>query len=191
METQTQTIDLKPFCDPDPDSRYGLDEPWVVDGWRVATDGKVIVRVPATGEQDSPARDDGKRRPKQIRDILPPLNAAESDWQPWPSISPCANCMGVGKDTCETCNGSGTCDHCRCRNEHDCGDCDGEGLTTCKVCTQKGGLDHRFGVAEIALHYAHLISRLPSVSYLPATSHESALRFRFDGGEGAIMPLAK
>lgn len=187
------TIDLTPFCDPDTSSRYALDQPWVVDGWRYATDGRIMVRIPATGEPDSPKPPDEKKRPKDVASIVESLTG--DNWQPWPAIKPCRICDGKGKhlEDCENCEGTGTCKSCNCGHKHQCGDCKGErqSLVRCDECFKSGSLDDRFGEAELSHHYAHLIACLPSVSYLPTTNTEDGVRFRFDGGEGVVMGLSQ
>lgn len=45
-------MDIKKFC-ADADGRFPLSKPWVKDGWRYATDGRIAVREP-TDEPDSP-----------------------------------------------------------------------------------------------------------------------------------------
>src|SRR5436190_18336148 len=45
MTTKTK-IDLKPFCCTDCE-RYDINEPFVQDGFRIGTDGRIIVRVSA------------------------------------------------------------------------------------------------------------------------------------------------
>ncbi len=44
-------MDITKFC-AEEDGRYGLSRPWSKDGWRYATDGRIVVRVP-TDEPDS------------------------------------------------------------------------------------------------------------------------------------------
>src|SRR5581483_439162 len=51
------TIDLQPFCFAVDDyTRYDLTEPFVFDGWRYATNSRVMVRVPAPGEANTGGR---------------------------------------------------------------------------------------------------------------------------------------
>lgn len=44
-------MDITKFCSEE-DGRYGLSKPWVKDGWKYATDGRIAVREP-TDEPDS------------------------------------------------------------------------------------------------------------------------------------------
>ena len=168
----TTTINLQRFCDPDENGRYALNEPWVVNGWRYATDGRVIVRVPAEGEQDSPLPD-GKRRPKNPGEILRPVNG---EWLTWPNVSQCYHCEGTGTDDCPGCP---------------CGACSCLGEIECTHCRAKGTFRTLFGKAELSQHYAYLISKLPGVMYLPQTDPEGVVRFKFDGGEGGVSPVRK
>lgn len=80
-------------------TRYSIDAPWVADGWRYATNGTVIVRVPTT----EPDTDDGQRRPDGglwFRDL--PVCS-----EPWPEHGgemkhpDCATCKGTGRTRCE------------------------------------------------------------------------------------------
>lgn len=181
MSDATQQIDLTKFCDPGKDGRYALDKPWVAGGWLNATDGKVAVRVPAAGQPDTPAVE---KRVPNIASVLPPV---DGDWQPWPNVERCESCESTGVVECENCCGVGQCNGCRCKGDHECGICDGTGTILCHKCRDVGGFDFRFGATELARHYAHLIACLPNVEYLPTAKSKDAIRFRFAGGEGAVM----
>lgn len=180
----SSTIDLSKFCDSET-SRYSLQEPFTLRGAIYATDGRIAVRVFAPGDADTAAPD--KRFPK-MEEIFPPV---DGDWEPWPKIDVCNFCEGTNKSICSKCGGDGMCNRCSCGSEHECGHCDGTGDVCCEKCTTPGSLDHRFGKSELALKYAFLISHLPCVEYLPTDKPDVVVRFRFEGGEGAVMPLAK
>ncbi len=184
-----QQIDLQPFCDDDPHGRYNLCEPWVFNGKRIATDGRVLVVVPAPGEPDYDRNERG--RLPNVFDVIPPISSSrDGDWLPWPPVEPCRDCQGTLKVHCESCGGDGQCNLCKCEAEHKCGYCDGTGNVRCKDCQDVGSFDHRFGLHILARRYAYLVSKLPSVEYLPTLkADESIVRFRFAGGEGAVSPL--
>lgn len=182
------TIDLSKFCDPE-SSRYSIQKPWVKNGYTYATDGRVLVRVDTADEPDTVAEPGSGLRFPKADDILPPLAASESDWLPWPKVEPCETCMASNKIPCIECDGHGECNLCRCKTPHECGNCDGTGSIDCETCTDIGGFSHRFGKAEIALKYAFAISALPDVKYLPQEKPDGVVRFRFDGGEGAVASL--
>lgn len=185
MESTTKQIDLTPFCSDDPHCRYAIDKPWVIDGWRNATDGKIIVRVPAPGEPNYTVTEPGRGRCPKTDDVLP---AVDGKWLPWPTVEPCSKCSASGKVGCDQCGGDGECDQCSCKHLHECGHCDGTGQVTCKACHDPGGFDFMFGETEISRHYAMLVRALPGpVEYLPASKKEGKVRFRFAGGEGAVM----
>lgn len=184
----TTQIDLQKFCERDETPRYDINQPWVEGGWRYATDGRVLVRVPAPDEPDSPRPVNNKKRPRAF-EILQP--AVDGDWEPWPAIDRCSTC---GSDRrmmpCDNCHGNGMCicDDCEC--EHKCGQCQGTGEEECMTCMGSHGVDHMFGQSKLAHRYAYMISKLPNAVYLPTEDKDAALiRFKFDGGEGAVCPL--
>lgn len=182
METTVQQIDLQPFCSTDTDGRYGIDKPWVKDGWRHATDGRICIRLPATGEPDALP----EKRVPHFDEVLPPV---DGNWQPWPQVESCGSCFGRRHIDCDECGGDGTCDQCKCKGAHNCGCCEGTGKVTCKACHDPGGFDRfLFGETELARCYAYLVAKLPGpVEFLPTTKKDGKVRFRFSGGEGAVM----
>jgi hypothetical protein len=165
--TMTTTIDLKPFCDKD-FSLYAFQRPWTVNGKRYATDGRVIVRMLVPGEPDSPP---GGRVPNNVDDYFKPV---KGKWLQWPEVESCGECKGSREVVCHGCA---------------CGVCAGGEPATCLACLKPH--QYMFGSAALAHWLAWEISRLPNVMFIPNTNRnrESAVRFKFDGGEGAVMPL--
>lgn len=183
-ETKAE-IDLQEFCECDEYPRYEINKPWVESGWRYATDGRVLVRVPAIDEPDSPQPINGKKRPRGF-EIMQPV---DGDWLPWPQIKKCTMCGSRDRRMpCDHCSGSGIC-ICECENEHKCGHCNGTGKRECTTCIGNT-VPHLFGKSKLAHKYAWLIAQLPDVEYLPTDSKDADLvRFKFEGGEGAVCPL--
>lgn len=183
-----QSIDLQPFCDDDPHGRHSLTSPWVLGGKRIATDGKVLVCIPAPGEPDYDRNERG--RMPNVADILKPIDSSrDGDWLPWPNVARCDACSGTNKVNCDRCGGDGICERCPCGASHDCGRCS-DGMVNCKECLEIGSLDYRFGQALLSRRYAYLVAQLPRVEYLPTTEPgQSIVRFRFTGGEGAVASL--
>ncbi len=179
MSTAAQ-IDLSKFCGRKSSS---LDEPFVVRGWRYATDGLVLVRVLAPGEPDSPPPTD---RPKNPGLLLPPI---DGEWLPWPQVDPCEECSATEKVVCDHCDGNGQCEGCACGMAHTCGWCAGTGKAICKACTEEGSFTKRFGNVELSRRYAYLIALLPNVVYLPQSEASKPVRFKFDGGEGVVIGI--
>lgn len=152
-------IDLKPFC-AEHSCRYRITEPFVRDGWRYATDGAIVVRVPCPGEPDS----DGTLLPKPECFEWETL---EGELKPWPpevrSDSPdgllCRACNHTGlvpgkEEKCLPCKGEGFvyCDHCG--SETQCDECHGDGYIgqPCNACEGKKVLIKNAVQYVIAFH---------------------------------------
>lgn len=97
---------LMQFCDPKP-NRYDLSTPWVVAGWRYATDGRIIVRV-RTKAKDTQG---GGKRPDATELFPKPFPRCSV---PWPhhdgkmKLPECRICEGTGKTgetQCYDCGG--------------------------------------------------------------------------------------
>lgn len=185
MNTTTQ-IDLTPFCDPD--GEY-LATPWVKDGWRYATDGRVCVRVLADGEPNEPPL-----LKRALPSVAQMFSAVDGEWLIWPAIPPCNLCHGKSAAlvNCSNCRGSGRCECADCGCQHECAECDGDGQSeqTCE-CHSDESRDILCGAAWVRGYLAERIGALPHVSYLPQTDSGKPVRFRFDGGDGLVMPLMK
>lgn len=177
------TIDLSPFCDPDA-QRFAIQKPWTKDGVRYATDGRVAVRLDVPGQPDEMP----EGRVPNVDSVMPPV---DGEWLPWPEVEPCEACGGEEKIECRKCGGDGQCEGCSCGTCHECGRCDGTGESDCDKCFGPGSFPAMFGDAELSRHYAFIVSKLPGVSYLPPIDSGSAVRFKFDGGDGAVMPMRK
>ena len=161
-------IDLTRFCFGENYGRYAIASPWVKCGRKYATDGVVLVAA----DTDEPSTDLSGKKVPGVEKLLTPV---DGDWQPWPSVARCGLCEGSG-DKMQICPGC------------ECGMCDGSETYTV-FCDCRGERIQEFGVQHISRHYATLVGGLPRVEFLPTTDSESPLRFRFDGGEGALMGM--
>lgn len=194
MTTET-AIGLRKFCEREPNTRYAINDPWNAGGFTYATDCRVCIRVP-TAEPDTPR---GERKFVPAADVVNPIDRV-SKWHPWPAVERCEACNGDGGKVipagpCGECNGRGfeICEECGSDDKIICGRCDGaktlpERFERCEACVYEriGG----FGGRQIARHYASLIGTLPNVCWGGAKDGpEEPLFFRFDGGEGVVMPL--
>lgn len=192
MATKTKAkesaIDLTPYCD-DPGGRYSLDTPFVIDGWKYATDGRCCVRIPCEEPNT-----DGRKIPKANELFADVVGLAYETWPNSPihrCKGPCVFCHGdkmYPSTVCKNCGGNGYMEH------EDCARCDGVGYVgpKCFNCDGIGwGLacchQEILGV-ELSFRYVRLIEKLPG-PLLIARHSDEFVAFRFDGGEGLLAPL--
>jgi hypothetical protein len=193
--SMTTEIDMTKFCASE-EGRYSFTKPFVRDGKRYATDGRICVRVDAAGEPNTEHGYD------PVDEVLPKGTVR---WVPWPAMEyvsrmdKCATCDGskyVGRDECTACDGSGDC-ACACGDVHDCGKCNGKGYTgigtPCPTCASKGEYiqpHHQLVSGKpIKVKYDAMIRTLPGVMYGPDTAKTGLLWIKFDGGDGAVMSV--
>ena len=176
----TEEIDLEMFCmTPDYDGRYALKAPFVIAGYRYATDGAVAVRMEATGEPDTVV--EGKL-PADIGEMfakiklggeaidIPPHNGLPTEFHDkWFRVAvDCSECGGSGGN-CSECDGKGSIDE-----------------------VPEAGYE---GLAIAGRNYAHQyiwrIRDLPNVKLWPKAKcpRKDAIVFSFDGGLGLLMEL--
>lgn len=192
-------IDMQKFCATEVDSRrYVIEKPFVISGWKYATDGRVAIRVPTTE-----AESNWTAIPKADRLFRDTWNFGDSERALWPqhdgsrSDEDCVFCSGTGKEIedCPCAGGArdedGNCKVCHNTwevvTDRTCAYCDGHG---------KAFVDPIICGAKIFARYARLIGSLPGVqlfnncSRAPKDKH--AVPFVFDGGgQGLIMPVVK
>lgn len=197
---------LQKFCATDP-LHTALQRPYKDGKWTCATDGRIAIRTAAdlgVTETGGPS----------LNVVLPPSSAsmtlAEVDWDDvraknleWNQckgcegsgyVVDCPECDGLGEEICESCG-----------HEEDCDKCNGSGLLPWKndppeerkVCEACGGQKGAFVQTPYRcnshglhadLKYLKLIAELPAPRLYYKDSR-SAMRFEYDGGEGALMPL--
>lgn len=206
-------IDLTPFCGKD--GHYTPSTPWFESGHIYATDGHVCVRVPAEAGLGNEAEDD---KPKGLILGWPTGDETWLPWPPVipiPGEEECPMCGGKrfvhGDQLCRHCEGGGWCSCRSCGDRHNCWHCDGTGKadTDCPTCRGRGKVEtpyayRQIGPVAIARKYDELIRALPNVQFVMPVSNEPwvrtrvseskvtysarAILFRFDGGEGLVMP---
>ena len=214
MDIQT----LKPFCCEDTD-KEGICTPYSWGEFTFATNGHMQIRVPRLAEvlenEKAPVIEFteldpvGKHYLKEPATWLP---------VPAITIKPeiCAVCDGTGKAAvCPECNGEQSVDLSTTFNSygyHDCKTCDADGQISlfsidgmklrypwieeirepCSFCSF-GKLWPMAGTVingvKIKDHFLSLISVLPGVEIGVFSDPLEVVRFRFDGGDGLIMPM--
>ena len=172
-----------------------------------ATNGHIAIRIP---DDKSLEASDGEETAKYARHIDNFITKGRQlHFAPFapdlPSAEPCLVCSGVGMVcVCSECDGDGEFDYGT--HLYECKECDGSGAvqgvhpdTHCWNCDGLGeapavSLDYLNGV--MAVRYARLIASLPGVEFAwsPELNDEELPRmghFRFEGGEGALMPMRR
>lgn len=159
------SIDLRPFCANKYEVRTGLHKPWRDGAWVYATNGHMVVRVPAN-IQDAPLRD-SVTQPKNPPDMFSKfLDGMEGEFLLMPPLP--------DDVVCTFCDGGGAAD-------------DGD------ECPECFGTKHAFtyfslGDSGYNLHYLHLLSALPQVR-IRAQGTKTAAALIFDGGQALLMPM--
>lgn len=196
MDKQT----LQRFCDK---TNKMLSEPWTFGEFSYATNGRIMVRVP-----NLPDVPEGDFLNEKAAVLFDELNHGDIDHEltPLPPLPPvqkdkCIACGGTGKvDVCPECGGDGdvrfensysdyvvSCDTCLGKgvipgDGEACDDCDGTGI-------KPEYTRIPIGRTGFALRYLRLLKNtLPNVKIAPIYP-TAACYFRFDGGEGLLMPV--
>lgn len=162
--TALTEIDLKRFCGQADMGRYNFSSPYVRGGFKYAGSPTLIVRVPSNGEAETERKEPS----------FPP-NPEKLAWQspddaelvPWPAAGYVFEEREVMVD-------------------EDWGDGQypsGEFAFYPSTARQVVGVQ----ILATKLHYK--VSTLPNVRYLPGGKAIEPVYFRFDGGEGLVMPM--
>ena len=206
-------IDITQFCNIN-DAREFIRTPFSDEQYTYATDGHIIIRVARIPEIVNPG---GTILPQWKS--MPWDHETLSDWHPIPNEIPdgkrveCKSCEGTGKViTCPDCDGDGEVEYTYDSTsgktydaDIECPVCEGRGKMNgngehCEDCNGQG---HRIEpvavkVESIGLYVSnHLLQRvkdLPGIMIAikgPITPLDPLppIRFRFDGGDGIIMPM--
>ena len=165
------SIYLRHFCANKYEVRVGLRKPWRDGAWVYATNGHMIVRVPAN-VQDAPLRD-SETQPKNPPDMFSKfLDGMDGEFllmPPLPEDVPCPTCAGTGEID-EGIYGTDECPSC--------------------FATKHSFTYFELGDAGYNLHYLHLMAMLPEVR-IRTQGPKTAAALIFDGGQALLMPMLK
>ena len=162
----TDGVDLNLFCGPACSEKgKDLSVPFSLNGHTYASNGHIAVRVPRRPDipenKEAPSIEELERLPWDFSRVkFGPL--------PEPKLLP---------DRCGWCNGSGrqhNCPDCRCWRKH----CHGSGKLQPRV---------RIGKATFFGPYVEWMQTLPGLE-IGKPKLRAPLPFRFEGGEGLLMP---
>ena len=165
-------IDLKLFCLTDKTRSKAIGQPWSDGEFTYATDAAIIVRVPRLS--DVPENPNAPTSAVAARIFE---TATDGKWSALPEFT------APKYVTCENCGGGGNCDCPDCVDTHTCGICHGTGEKLEKLPSVK------FGEQLVSPKYLALLATLPGVRLANAVETLKPLHFKFDGGEGRLMPM--
>lgn len=176
-DTKEMTIlDLQPFCFDEQDSgKDFLMTPFTRGSWSYATNGHILVRVPARPGFAAP---NTEAMADKCDDMANPANV--KTYRPLRSM-PLPE-KHYTETECELCEGRKTdhdCPNCKCP----CTECYGSGVwrRPLKVSVMIGGI-------PFATKYAAMLLALPGIQVPIKITPKSPMTFIFDGGSGALMP---
>jgi len=159
------TLDeLKRFCVDGDDIRYGLQQPWTRDGYTWASNGYLVVRVPAIAEV--PDNEKAPSIAKLFSETAPP-----GEWVAVPTVA------APELDGGDVCYGDGQ-HECDCGHLHECGTCNGSGEVRAKA------LAIAVGNSNFADRYLHMIQ-----GWEIAPNGKKAAWIRKDDALGLLMPM--
>lgn len=166
-------------------ARYGTHLPFVQDGYVVATNGRILVRTPATmpllpaWTEVATETVEGRRRVPRCAAVWPtPDRLAEvaaimlGDLAKIPATAPCDRCGGKGYRECDI------------GHEHDCDSCDGAGHQKVQVPVDVGRLKFRSDFLRILVRAGVREIQLPTTPDRPGYFHGP-------GFDGLLVPLMK
>lgn len=166
-------MNLDKYCSADT-HRVNISKPFSRGEWTYATDGHILVRIPR--DQNVPEIKDAPEVERIVPSNIYLLTFRELHLPVLPPYE-------EKKQACEDCDGRGS--------EHDCPDCNCQ----CENCDGSGEemVNPRLYVAidgiPYDLKYLHWLRELPNITVADPATKESPCPFRFDGGEGLIMPV--
>lgn len=184
VKAKETKLDLLKFCTSE-GGRFNLDKPWLLDDATLCATNVIILIRCRRELYDGEISTEGKH-PK-IEPIIAPIDDV-LQWFTLPDYGKCSGCDGFGEyeKDCENCGGTGWCS-CGCGHEHQCGHCEGSKIQH-DVC----GCKIPFANRSVARRVANRLLLLPNVKWgVVSEEADDHVFFRFDGGDGVFMPLAK
>lgn len=201
-------IDLTKYCCHN-ETRTYISKPWSHGDYTYATNGHVMLRVPRREDvPENPAAPDVE---KVIASALAPIDMKPFPTCTLPAGEKCKHCHGKGRGyPCLNCGGEGEAECPTCSHIDECKECNGKGYALepwkdgqqdewCSFCDGDGVQWESHPDLYLApnnaisIRYARWLQDLPNcqitMTPAPIGGHTAAIPFRFDAGEGWIMPV--
>lgn len=186
--------DLKKFCVDDP-YRGNISKLWSFGVHSYATDGSVLIQVPRLDDvEENPTAPD-------VTSLL--LTPKPTTYFPvkdlvLPGLKWCSECKGQGRNVdCPECHGDGEVELETDYNSYscECKTCYGRAkVDKCEECEGMGKVEDKspvdVGNAAFQPRLLRLLQSLPDCEIGP-TGPQPPAWFKFDGGDGLIMPMRK
>lgn len=154
---------LMPFCSTD-ETLPSICQPWTRDGFTIATDGRILIRVPALADVPENAA-----APDYMKSVWNSFDD-KAEFAPLPSLPP------IVSEKCEECGGNGISEGMTCEEY------DGEGSFE-----KPEGMD--IGSRILDALFLRKIAALTNPVIAMTGDKLSAASFKGDGFEGLLMPI--
>jgi hypothetical protein len=191
---------LAKFVSDSQDCRDHLKRPFIIGEYIYASNGHIAVRIPKQEGIEAAIHDKVPQIEQLFTDNIQCKFLKALVTLPSPidcnfcggsgTVYKCPACDGEGdfdhhdyNYACKTCDETGDVDVGKQTDKRDCFQCDGTGHKPQRVKVGKTGFDSR---------YLSIIFALPGVQFAPHPDDNTKTGyFKFDGGEGLIMPRRK
>ena len=192
-------MNLQDFCSKD-STRLSINAPWSVGEYTYATDGHILIRVPRL--PDVPGNPAAPGTEKLFAETVAAGEWLDVSDLPDIEYDSCKECNGTGKQgaICDKCDGEDHRSYPTCEDGSvECEDCDGTGLgkadgeIICEDCSgsgkQKKKQPVKIGKEHVDARLLRLIKDLPGIKVANSEKTLGPLIFRFDDGDGLVMPM--
>lgn len=179
---------LKPFCYRHDDRGDWIKKPWTIGDYTHATDGRILVRAPKLDGFDA-----SEEAVKKTAGVI----AQFSEWQKVNHGMPLPPFKPRETENCQTCKGSGSACYVECDTCGGAISLNGQTIN-CVDCTGTGHrLKHdggnfapvKLGSQWTSSFYYEKLASLPGLVWFNNSDALGPIYFRFDGGDGLLMPL--
>jgi len=165
---------LKVFCHK---INQRISEPWTRDGFTFATNGHVLIRLPAI--EEIAVKSDAVDAMKVIQETPEP-----KEWFPIPDVAPPKE---PKEEICDECDGKGETECRTCYQIAECPECEGTGKIIPDIIIAPIEIS---GILFSSLYLHQIKTHFPDAEIGP-NEYPKAARLRFAGGNGLLIPMKR